>query len=106
MLWWSRTRWLENLDEIKNDRGHQDASPTKEESNSLRRSVAYSISQIIPFVNKKDLLRYLPDGMLTKNQRIKCFWCTKSSTSFFSSINAMISYAIFQDNKPLLDIVT
>ena len=48
---------LENLDEIKNDRGHQDASPTKEESSSLRRSVTYSISQIIPFVNGKDLLR-------------------------------------------------
>ena len=60
---------LEKLDEIKNDRGHQDASPTKEESNNLRRSVTYSISQIISFVNSKDLLRYLPDGMLTENQR-------------------------------------
>ena len=61
---------LENLEKEKNDRGHQDASPTKEESNNLRRSVTYSISQIIPFVNSKDLLRYIPDGMLlNENQR-------------------------------------
>lgn len=49
---------LENLDEIKNDRGHQDATPDLTGDSSLRRSVTYSISQIIPFVNGKDLLRY------------------------------------------------
>ena len=30
---------------------------------------AYSIPQIIPFVNSKDLLRYLPDDMLTEEQK-------------------------------------
>ena len=30
------------------------------------RSVKYSILQIIPFVNNKDVLRYLPDNMLWK----------------------------------------
>ena len=35
---------------------------------SAARSVTYSVSQPVPFVNSKDLLRYLPDGMLTKTQ--------------------------------------
>ena len=60
---------LEKIGKTKNDRGLQDASPTKEESDSLHRSVTYSISQIVPFVNSKDLLRYLPDGMLDEKQR-------------------------------------
>ena len=60
---------LENLGETKKDRGLQDASPAKAESDSLRRSVTYSISQIIPFVKSKDLLRYLPDDMLDGEQK-------------------------------------
>ena len=60
---------LENLGETKKDRGLQDASPAKAESDSLRRSVAYSISQIVPFVKSKDLLRYLPDDMLDGEQK-------------------------------------
>lgn len=44
---------LENLGETKEDRGLQDASPDSTGVNSLRRSVTYSISQIVPFVNKK-----------------------------------------------------
>ena len=42
---------LEKLGETKKDRGLQDASSTKAESDSLRRSVTYSISQIVSFVN-------------------------------------------------------
>ena len=60
---------LEKLGQKNSDRGHQDASPTNEESSNLRRSVTYSISKIIPFVNSKDLLRYLPDQMLDDKQR-------------------------------------
>lgn len=33
------------------------------------RSVTYSISQIIKFVNSGDLLRYIPDEMLTEEQK-------------------------------------
>ena len=60
---------LENLGEIKDDRDRKDASPDLTGVNSLLSSVNYSISKIIPFVNSKDLLRYVPDGMLTENQR-------------------------------------
>ena len=48
----------------KKDRGLKDASPDSTGSDSLLSSVAYSISQIVPCVNSKDLLRYLPDDML------------------------------------------
>ena len=58
-----------NLGKIKNDRGRQDASPDLTESNNLHRSVNYSIADIVPFVNSKDVLRYLPDDMLDKNQK-------------------------------------
>lgn len=57
------------LGEIKNDQGHKDASPVLTGDDRLSRSVGYSLSQIVPFVNSKDLLRYLPDGMLNKKQR-------------------------------------
>ena len=60
---------LEKLGKTKKDRGLQDASSTKAESSNLRRSVAYSISQIVSFVNSKDLLRYLPDDMLDSAQK-------------------------------------
>ena len=60
---------LEKIGKTKKDRGLQDASPSNEESDSLHRSVIYSISQIVPFVNSKDLLRYFPDEMLSKEQR-------------------------------------
>ena len=47
---------LGNLGETKKDRDRKDASPDLTGVNSLRRSVAYSVSQIIRFVNSKDLL--------------------------------------------------
>ena len=59
---------LKNLGETKNDRDHKDATPDLTGESSLLNSVTYSISQIIPFVNSKDLLRYLPDGMLDEKQ--------------------------------------
>ncbi|MBR2987314.1 MAG: hypothetical protein IKC63_04785 [Clostridia bacterium] len=43
-------------------------APLKADS-SAARSVIYSISQIIPFVNSKDVLRYIPDDMLSEEQR-------------------------------------
>ena len=58
-----------NLNEIKKDTGHQAASPDLTESGELRRHVTYSISQIIPFVKSKDVLRYIPDDMLTEEQK-------------------------------------
>ena len=59
---------IEKISEIKEDRGLQDASPDLTESNYLHRSVNYSIAQIIPFVNSKDLLRYIPDDFLNNEQ--------------------------------------
>lgn len=41
----------------------------RDHANNLRRSVKYSISQIISFVSSKDLLRYIPDSMLLEKQR-------------------------------------
>ncbi len=39
------------------------------QSPEVSRSVIYSISQIVPFVNSKDLLRYIPDDFLSNEQR-------------------------------------
>lgn len=60
---------LENLVEIKNDRDRKDATPDLTGDSNLLSSVTYSVSQIIQFVNSKDLLRYLPDNMLTTEQK-------------------------------------
>ncbi len=62
-----------NLDEIKNDTGHQAAAPESTGANKLRRRVTYSLSQIIQFVNSKDVLRYIPDNMLNEDQH-KAKW--------------------------------
>ncbi len=43
---------------MKNFRGHP-----------ASRSVNFTVSQIIPFVNTADLLRYIPDGLLTESQK-------------------------------------
>ena len=56
---------LSNLDEIKRDTGRQDAMSDLTENDSLHRRVNYSLSQIIEFVNSEDLLRYIPDEMLS-----------------------------------------
>jgi len=60
---------LSYLDEIKNDTGRQDAKSDLTENDSLHRRVNYSLSQIIEFVNSEDLLRYIPDEMLSESQR-------------------------------------
>jgi hypothetical protein len=57
------------LGEIKNDRDRKDATPDNTGESSLLSSVTYSVAQIVPFVNSKDLLRYFPDEMLDKEQR-------------------------------------
>lgn len=44
-----------------------------EVKSSVSRSVKYSIYQIIPFVNSKDVLRYIPDDMLSSKQK-KAKW--------------------------------
>ena len=59
---------LDKLGKIKNDRGLQDASSDLTKSNSLPRSVDYSIPQILSLVNTKDLLRYIPDDFLNSEQ--------------------------------------
>jgi hypothetical protein len=59
----------DNLMKIKNDQGRQDASPDLTESNNLHRLVTYSIADIVPFVNSKDVLRYLSDDMLNEKQK-------------------------------------
>lgn len=61
------------LDETKKDTGHQAAASDSAEVEKLRRRVTYSISQIISFVNNKDVLRYLPDDMLSDMQK-KAKW--------------------------------
>ena len=55
---------------IKNDTGHQDAKSDLTEVGSPRRRITYSIAQIIKFVNSGDALRYLPDEMLSVNQKV------------------------------------
>ena len=58
-----------SLNEIKNSTGRQDATPDNSGVNNLHRRAMYSISEIIPFVKSKDLLRYLPDQMLSTEQK-------------------------------------
>ena len=59
-----------DLEKIRNKKTEviKAASPHEVES-STSRSVSYSISQIIPFVNSVDILRYMPDDMLTNEQK-------------------------------------
>ena len=64
---------LEKLGQKNSDRGLQDASPDLTGVDSLHRSVTYSIADIIPFVKSKDLLRYLPNEMLSDEQH-KAKW--------------------------------
>ncbi len=45
------------------------APPTLSKPSNARSTCTYSITQIIPFVNSEDVLRYLPDDMLTEKQR-------------------------------------
>ena len=59
---------LSSLTATKNDRGRQSASLANADSGNSR-SVTYSIAQIIKFVNSEDLLRYIPDEMLTEVQK-------------------------------------
>ena len=62
---------LNSLDKTKKTEVLKVAGPNKTEQTTSR-SVKYSISQIIPFVKSKDLLRYMPDDILS--------FCTKSHT--------------------------
>ena len=58
------------LGEIKKTEVVKTTAPLREKAaTSASRSVTYKISQIIPFVNSGDLLRYLPDDMLNSNQK-------------------------------------
>jgi 2',3'-cyclic-nucleotide 2'-phosphodiesterase (5'-nucleotidase family) len=59
-----------DLEKIRNKKTEviKAASPHEVES-STSRSVSYSISQIIPSVNSVDVLRYIPDNMLTNEQK-------------------------------------
>ena len=61
---------VSNLTEIKNDTGHQDAKSDLTEVGGPRRRVTYSIAQIIQFVNSGDVLRYLPDELLSEEQKV------------------------------------
>lgn len=58
---------VRNIEKTKKTEVLTTADPHKV-GTSAARSAAYSISQIVPFVNSKDLLRYLPDDMLTEKQ--------------------------------------
>ena len=57
-----------NLDKIKNSTGHQAAAPDNSGASKSYLRATYSIADIVPFVNSKDLLRYLPDQMLNDEQ--------------------------------------
>ncbi len=59
---------LESLDKIKTTEVVNVAGSQKAPQNTSR-SVEYKISQIIPFVKSKDLLRYIPDNMLNEEQK-------------------------------------
>ena len=60
---------LNNFEDIKKDRGHQDASPSNKESSSLRRPININLSQLFNNVNAIDILRYIPDNFLAISQR-------------------------------------
>lgn len=60
---------LGRLGKIKNDTGLRDPAPNLIGVSNLHRRVNYSISQIVSFVNSKDLLRYIPDNMLNGAQK-------------------------------------
>ena len=64
---------LDDIREIKNDQGRQDARSSIEAADNLHRLVNISILQIIRFVNTQDLLRYMPDQMLSEKQH-KAKW--------------------------------
>lgn len=58
------------------------------------RSVEYSISQIIPFVKSKDLLRYIPDDMLDNEQK-KAKWEAIAETIIYTNNKNDERYADF-----------
>ena len=61
---------LKALEQIKKTEVVKTPAPLrKETATSASRSVKYTISQIIPFVKSKDLLRYIPDNMLDNEQK-------------------------------------
>ena len=64
---------IKDLSKKNNDRDRKNATSDFTEDSSFLSSVTYSIADIISFVNTKDLLRYLPDQMLTDEQR-KAKW--------------------------------
>ena len=88
---------VDDLGKTKNDRGRKDASPDFNTGESgLLSSVTYSIPQIIPFVNtqSKDLLRYIPDLLLSEEQR-KAKWEAVSDTIRNTNLKNDSKYAEF-----------
>ena len=59
---------LDMLDNKKST-GHKAAKPKSMEDGELRRRAEYSIAHIISFVNTKDLIKYIPDEMLSEDQK-------------------------------------
>ncbi len=59
---------LKKITGNKDDRDHKDDAADENGGINLLSPVTYSISQIIPFVNSKDILRYFPDDMLSAEQ--------------------------------------
>lgn len=53
--------------------------------------VEYSVSQVIPFVNNKDLLRYLPDAMLNESQTYSEVRYTEEDMKRMENISAHLS---------------
>lgn len=45
-------------------------TPAANADPEVSRSVTYSIAQIIEFVNSGDVLRYIPDEMLSEKQKV------------------------------------
>ena len=60
---------IKSLEQIKKAEVVKATGPIKTEQITSR-SVEYNISQIIPFVKSKDLLRYIPDAMLDNEQKV------------------------------------
>lgn len=65
-----QTKIPQNLLEQKNKTEVVNDTSSYEKKLMPPRSVEYSISQIIPYVKSKDVLRYIPDAMLDAEQKI------------------------------------
>ena len=59
---------IKNLEQKKKVEVFAQAQPIKSEASNARSTYEYSIAHIVQFVNSKDILRYIPDELLSEKQ--------------------------------------